>query len=128
MQDGDEDLKDEKSEWAERRTDWAEDRTILANERTFAGWMRTGMGSVAIALGLRAVFGAFDPTWFAQAVATVFLAVAVAIFWVARRNAAKTHERLDDHRSTPLGSRSFTMIASAMTVGTVATGVILWLL
>ena len=44
---------------AENRTDWAEDRTILANERTFAGWMRTGMASLAVAIGLKAVFGGF---------------------------------------------------------------------
>ncbi|MDF1729557.1 MAG: DUF202 domain-containing protein, partial [Sulfitobacter sp.] len=45
-----------KNELAEDRTDWAEDRTILANERTFAGWMRTGMASLAVAIGLKAVY------------------------------------------------------------------------
>lgn len=44
------------------RTRWAEDRTILANERTFSAWMGMGLGSVGVAIGLKAVFGATDPT------------------------------------------------------------------
>ncbi|MEH6645142.1 MAG: hypothetical protein V7730_05485 [Sulfitobacter sp.] len=28
--------------------------------------MRTGMAAVAVAIGLRAVFGAFEPTWLAK--------------------------------------------------------------
>ena len=72
-------MKD-KNDLAESRTDWAEDRTILANERTFAGWMRTGMACVAVAIGLRAVFGEFEPTWVAKAVASVFIIAALYVY------------------------------------------------
>ena len=76
-----------KSDKAEQRTNWAEDRTIMANERTFSSWMGTGLGAIGVAIGLKAVFGAFEPTWAAKAVATIFLVTAVAIFWSAQRQA-----------------------------------------
>ena len=78
----------DKNDLAEDRTDWAEDRTILANERTFAGWMRTGMAAVAVAIGLRAVFGEFEPTWVAKAVASVFIFAALYVYLAAQASAA----------------------------------------
>ncbi|MBL3701122.1 DUF202 domain-containing protein [Sulfitobacter sp. BDSS02] len=128
MQDDGASDADRNTRWAENRTDWAEDRTLQANERTFAGWMRTGMASVALALGLRALFGAFEPTWLAKTVASIFLLIAIGIFWTARRNASKTLERLNDHRAEPLTARNFTLLAAGLTVGALATGVLLWLL
>ncbi|WP_299048438.1 DUF202 domain-containing protein [uncultured Tateyamaria sp.] len=113
---------------AEDRTDWAEDRTSLANERTFAGWMRTGMASVAVAIGLKAVFGATDPTWLAKAVASVFLLAALYIFWSARQQACASYARLSQKDAQVQGHRAFTLIAVAMTLGTLATGMILWLI
>lgn len=117
-----------RTDWAEDRTDWAEDRTLQANERTFAGWMRTGLGSVGVAIGLKAVFGAFEPTWAAKAVASVFIAVAVVLFIMAARNATLTKERLTDHAAEAPRPRSFFLIAGSMTLGALGTGVVLWLL
>lgn len=74
---------------ARTRTEWAEDRTILANERTFSSWIGTGMGGIGVAIGLKAVFGDFEPTWAAKAVATLFLVAAILVFWAARRQALK---------------------------------------
>lgn len=130
MQDGPtrNDLSEQRTEWAEDRTDWAEDRTILANERTFAGWMRTGMAAVAVAIGLKAVFGDFDPTWAAKAVASVFILVALLIFWTAQRSAHGTHGRLDDHTAKPQSRDNFTLIAAIMAIGSIATGAVLWAL
>ena len=59
----------------------------MANERTFSSWTGAGMGAVEVAIGLKAVFGAFEPTWAAKAVATIFLVTAILIFWSARRPA-----------------------------------------
>ena len=78
------------NEMARERTDWAEDRTILANERTYAGWMRTGMASVALALGLRALFGPFEPTWLPKLVASIFIGTGIMIFYLAWRNCSGT--------------------------------------
>lgn len=114
------------NEKAEARTNWAEDRTIMANERTFSAWMGTGLGSVGIAIGLKAVFGAFEPTWAAKAVASLFLAISILIYWAARRQACKTLQRLNQKDSEPMPTRSFTALASVMTVATLATGAILW--
>ena len=79
---------------SESRTKWAEDRTILANERTFSSWMGTGLACVGVAIGLKAVFGDFDPTWVAKSVASMFLGIAIMIYWMAQRQACKTHARL----------------------------------
>lgn len=118
----------DKNDLAEDRTDWAEDRTIQANERTFAGWMRTGMASLALALGMRAVFGGMDPTWIAKAVATVFVVIAIMIFWAARNQACATLNRLNAHRSEPVDENSFTVLSSVLTLGAVLVGGVLWAL
>jgi putative membrane protein len=113
---------------SESRTKWAEDRTILANERTFSSWMGTGLACVGVAIGLKAVFGDFDPTWVAKSVASMFLGIAIMIYWMAQRQACKTHARLYDHDAESLPSKDFKTLAIAMTVATLGTGIVLWLL
>lgn len=117
-----------KEKLAKDRTDWAEDRTIMANERTFSGWMGTGLGAVGVAIGLNAVFREFEPTWAAKAVATLFLILAVVIFWSARHQAIKTFKRLHENDAEATPSRSYTLLAALMTIATSAVGIILWLL
>lgn len=122
------DLAQRRTDWAEDRTDWAEDRTVLANERTFAGWMRTGMASVAIAIGLQAVFGETEPTWLAKAAASIFLLIATYIFIVARGSARQMLDRLNSHSAEPLSDRHLSQVALFFMVATIATGVVLWLI
>lgn len=112
---------------AEERTDWAEDRTILANERTFAGWMRTGMASLAVGIGLQAVFGAIEPTWIAKSAASIFVVIALIVFWAAWQNAAKMISRLDAHVAEPVSRTHFKLIAGIMGVGSLASGIVLWM-
>lgn len=127
LQDGHDDTGDDKNtRWAEDRTDWAEDRTLLANERTFAGWMRTGMACVALALGLKAVFGDFEPTWVPKAAAEIFVVAALLIFFSAWRNSARAQSRIDEHVSEPQDARYFALVSAILAVGAVTTGVILW--
>ncbi|RVT85877.1 DUF202 domain-containing protein [Rhodobacteraceae bacterium CCMM004] len=116
----------DKQALAEERTDWAEDRTILANERTFAGWMRTGLACVAVALGLKAVFGDFQPDWLPRLVANLFCVIGIAIFWMARRNACRTTRRMDEHDTESQSTLGMTLTAAAMALGAAATGAILW--
>ncbi len=111
---------------AQKRTEWAEDRTIMANERTFSSWMGTGLGAIGVAIGLKAVFGAFEPTWAAKLVASIFIGVAIAIFWSARHQACKTFARLSERDIEATPSRNYTRLASIMTIAAVATGIILW--
>lgn len=127
MQDAPE-TTDTKTDWAERRTDWAEDRTTLANERTYAGWLRTGLTAVAVAIGLHVVFGSFEPAWVPKAVATLFLGIAIAIFWAARQAACHTLGRLERQSVETLGTRRITAIAAALSLATAATGAVLWAL
>ncbi len=115
------------SDLAQDKTNWAEDRTVLANKRTFAGWMRTGMASLAIAIGLHAVFGVTEPTWVAKAVASIFVAVSLLIFWAAWRNAYKTISRLDAHGVEPVSKNHFFTVAAILIICSISTGVVLWL-
>jgi putative membrane protein len=120
-------MKD-KQDLAQERTNWAEDRTIMANERTFSSWMGTGLGAIGVAIGLQAVFGTFEPTWAAKGVATLFLIIAVMVFWSARHQAIKTFNRLHENDAEATPTRNYTILASVMTTAAVATGAILWAL
>jgi putative membrane protein len=113
---------------AEERTHWAEDRTILANERTFAGWMRTGMAALGVALGLKAVFKNLEPTWLAQTAATIFVITAIIIFWAARSSSIDTSDRMNEHDANSQSTKRMTLLATILTVGALATGIILWML
>ena len=117
-----------KTDWAEDRTDWAEDRTILANERTFAGWIRTAMACVAVAIGLKAVFGELQPTWAAKLVASIFILAALYMLWATRNRAARTAKRMDQHDARSLPTSRMTVIAALLAVASVATGAVLWVL
>ena len=129
MQDGHHgDEADTKTEWAESRTDWAEDRTLQANERTFAGWMRTGMAALGVAIGLKAVFGDFSPTWLAKAVASIFIVIAVVIFGAATHETRKAQRRISSHVAEAQGARRMLILAVLLSLGAIATGAILWLL
>ena len=111
---------------AKVRTEWAEDRTILANERTFSAWMGMGLGAVGIAIGLKAVFGATDPTWVAKLVASLFLGIAILIYWLAQRQACKTLARLRQRDAEAMPKQSFSLLATIMTLATIAVGAVLW--
>ncbi len=126
----DTDLSDDPSsdELADTRTAWAEDRTMLANERTFAGWMRTGMACIALALGLKAVFKDTDYPLIAKGVAEVFVVVAILIFWAAVTKSRETQKRMDEHDVQAQSHKRMTTLATILTFGALATGVILWFL
>ena len=100
----------------------------MASQRTFSSWMGTGLGAIGVAIGLKAVFGDFDPTWAAKLVATIFLATAIMIFWAARQQAHRTHERLTSHDSEIQPRQSYTRLASILSLAAVETGAILWML
>ncbi|MFX0542912.1 DUF202 domain-containing protein [Roseovarius sp. S4756] len=118
----------DKTEKAEQRTDWAEDRTIMANERTFNSWMGLGLGAVGVAIALKAVFGEFEPTWAAKSVASLFLLTAIVIYWTAARQANKTHERLTCNDAEVTDSKNFSRLAALLTLATLGTGAVLWML
>ncbi len=115
-------------EYEDPRTAWAEDRTVLANERTFAAWMRTGMACIGVALGLKAVFGATDYPIIAKIVAELFIFCAILIFWAAARRCRATLNRMDEHDANAQSHQNMALTATVLTVGAVASGVILWLL
>ena len=87
--------------------------------------MGTCLGAIGLAIGLKAVFGAFEPTWAAKQGATIFLVSAIMIFWSARKQAQTTHKRLRAHDREAQPTRNFTVLARIMTAAAVATGAIL---
>ncbi len=113
---------------AENRTDWAEDRTLMANERTFASWTGTGMGAIALALGFRAVFSEFEPTWLARLIASLPLIASMVLFFAAWRKACSTKARLNQHQATGAKSTVLHLITLMMMATALGTGFVLWTL
>lgn len=121
-------LARERTERSRDRTHWSEDRTLLANQRTFASGLRTGMAALAVALGLQALFASFQPTWAAKAVASLFVLTAIMIFAVSTLQARAVQHRLKDHDAKPQTTRRIEFLGALLIAGSLATGVILWLL
>ena len=110
------------------RTDLAEDRTILANERTFAGWMRTSLASVAIGVGFHALFPHLRPEWVPRAIATGFLLMAILVIVLAERRAAAVMDRLNAHVVVTARTMNLRLFAAAISIGSAALAVAIWLL
>ena len=119
---------DTRTEKAEQRTDWAEDRTIMANERTYNSWMGLALGAVGVAIALKAVFGDFQPTWAAKSVSSLFLTVAIFVYWSAESHARQTHKRLTARMAEATPTKNFRAICALLTLATLGVGVVLWLL
>ena len=113
---------------APSRTDLAEDRTLLASERTFAGWMRTSLGCIGIAVGFHALFGAVEPRWVPQAIASLFLLLAMIIVWSAVKRSAAMRHRLHAHTAEAAKPVNMALIASAVSLGAISLGAAFWLL
>jgi putative membrane protein len=118
----------DRQELAKSRTEWAEDRTILANERTFGSWARTGLASLAVALGFQALFRSTEPTWLAQMGASVFVCVAMVVFWAAFASSRKVLDRLNSHDGSPTSRRRLLFVTIAASIGSLTLLVALWLL
>ena len=119
-------LAEDRTDLAEDRTDWAEDRTLMANERTFAGWMRTGLANVGIGLGFNALFGKLEPAWAPKAIATLFIAIGIFIFWAAQRNGCAVHERMDPHKASPIKTSNLKLVAGAMSFASICLAIGMW--
>ena len=120
------DLAEDRTDLAEDRTDWAEDRTLMANERTFAGWMRTGLAAVGIGLGFNALFGKLEPVWVPKAIASLFMAIGIFIFWAAQRNGCAVQERMQAHQASPLKTSNLKLIAAAFAFASFCLAVGMW--
>lgn len=116
------------AKWAEERTDWAEDRTIMALERTFAGWIRTAFAAIAIGIGFRALFGAFDPPWIARGIATMFILLAIVFAISAERRACRAFERLSSHAVDSPKPPNMKFIAYTISLGAAILIVAFWVL
>ena len=121
-------LAAERTDLAEDRTEWAEGRTIMANERTFAGWMRTGLAAVGIGLGFNALFGKLEPLWVPKAIASLFMAIGIFIFWAAQRNGCAVQARLDSHHATPVQPNNMRLISGLMAFGAIALILAIWMM
>ncbi len=121
-------LAENRTDLAENRTDFAEDRTMLANERTFAGWIRTGVASAVLGLGFQAIFRATEPTWLARLGASVFVVIALAVFFLAYRKSCKVVKQMESHSAEPLSHIEYRWIASLFGAGTLILGVLLWII
>lgn len=109
------------------RTDYAEDRTVLANERTFAGWMRTSMAAVAVALGIPALIGEFEPSWLLQSAGTILIGCAIGIVLLGWRRSANVFSRLNAHTLEDTPRTPTGVIAVTIVFVYIILTVVLWL-
>ena len=112
---------------AEDRTDLAEDRTIMAVERTMASWMGSGMGLIGLALGLRAIFGTFEPTWIPKAMATFFLILAIVVVHSARKRMCGAIARMSPSWVEEPNTRGMEIAAYGISAGAVMLMIGVWL-
>lgn len=122
------DEKTARTDLAEDRTDLAEDRTLLANERTFSGWARTATACIGIGLGFSALFKPVEPTWVAEAIATVFILLGIFLVIAAERRARSLHERLTAHHIAGVSPINFRVMAVAISAAATGLIVAIWLL
>ena len=121
-------LAEDRTDLAQSRTDWAEDRTMMANERTFAGWMRTGLAAVGIGLGFNALFGKLEPAWVPKAIATLFIAIGIFIFYAAQQKGCSVVSRMEAHAVEPIKRTNLRLIAGLMATGSFALALGIWVL
>lgn len=97
------------------RTAYAEDRTALANERTYSAWLRTGLGALAASAAVVRLLGEMMPAALTRAAACLFLAAAVAIFWLAWWRYTHLGRRLRDAQIRRVPEAAALMITMALT-------------
>jgi putative membrane protein len=110
------------------RTELAGDRTMLANERTLAAWWRTAMAGAAGALAFAKLFGDVEPAYVVRGAATLLVAFALLVLWVAYRRYRGVSRRVDAEdvdRTSNLALRGGTALLGLAAVGA---GVAVWLL
>jgi len=110
-----------------QRTRWSEDRTLMSSERTFSSWTGTALGCIGVAIGLHAIFGELTPLWLPKMVASLFLFVALVFVWSARIRACGTRDKLSENDVDTGDSQSYSLIAALVSIATLATGAILWM-
>ena len=71
---------------------------------------------------------AMEAAWAAKLVASLFLLIAIIIYWAARNQAHKTLGRLNDNDAEAMPTRNFTVLATLLSLATIATGAVLWAL
>lgn len=114
-------------ELAEDRTDLAEDRTIMAVERTMASWMGASMGAIGLGLGLRAIFGQFEPTWVPKLTATFFMVLAIIIVIGAKNRMCGAVSRMSSNWVEPPNTLGLRVGAYGIAMGAVILTIGIWL-
>ena len=116
------------TDWAEFRTDLAEDRTIQATERTFAGWLRTAFAAIGVGIAFHVVFGAFEPPWLAQAIASLFIVLGISIAYTAEKRACRSFSRLSSHEVDRPGIPNVRWMSWSIIAGGLALIAGIWIL
>lgn len=106
--------------------EWAEERTLLGVARTIGNWIRTGLGAVGVALGMHVIFRDPETLTLGRLTATLFLAIAAALFIGGNLQARRMQKRLAQERKLPL-ENNYAPLTVLLVLATFATGVLLWI-
>ena len=107
------------------RVEWAEERTALAIARTLASWIRTGLGMIGVALGMHFVFRSAASLILGRLAASLFLAIAIALFIGGQVQARRLQDRLAEEHELPIRP-AYGWLTAALVVATLMVGVTLW--
>ncbi len=77
---------------------------------------------------IKTVIDQSDLPILAKSVAEVFIVAALLIFWAAVRKTREAQKRMDDHDVEAQSHKRMTILASTLTLGALATSLILWLI
>lgn len=81
-------------ELAQDRTDWARQRTLLAKQRTFSAWLRTGLSSMAVGLGVVKLLGEAEPRWVPVTMGITLILVSALIQLYGFHGYYRTYQQL----------------------------------
>jgi putative membrane protein len=86
------------------------------------------MAAIAVALGFQALFRASDPTWPVRIGASIFVLLAIAIFWLGLVSAGKVLKQLNPHAVSVPGRRRLVILTVGATAGALSVLVAFWFL
>ncbi|MFC4170605.1 YidH family protein [Microvirga sp. GCM10011540] len=107
--------------------DLAHDRTMLAAERTLAAWWRTAMAALAGAVGFVRLFGDVQPQWVIRGGATLLIALALVILFVAYGRYRRTSRRINNEEVRSLSVWSLAAGTGLLVLAAGVAGAVTWL-
>jgi len=80
---------------AQQRTDWAFERTKLANQRTLVAWLRTGLAVVGFGSVIPRLLDNVEPAWLVNLIAVIFVVSGTMVLFFSMRSYREMTSKLE---------------------------------